>query len=159
MLAWVKCTVRLGGIAAFLVSLGVLFGVHPGCTRLPASMCPAYAFNAPWILRAERAVVVLGVALIVLVVFVKTVIEGELPDVTTTGLKYARRESARGIKQLEGVVTDHATATRQATRQLASMVRALHVRLKHLEEVMGVPADAQLRLDIHEDEDKGDEVR
>jgi hypothetical protein len=122
-------------------------------------MCPAYAFNAPWILRAERSVVVLGVALIVLVVFGKTVVEGELPDVTTTGLKYARKESARGIKQLEGVVTDHATATRQATRQLAAMVNALHVRLKRLEEVAEVPSGAQLRLDLHADAEEGDKVR
>ena len=54
---------RISGGAAIAVAVAAFFAIAPGCSASAsaggAKVCPGFALNDPWVLRGERAAVIL----------------------------------------------------------------------------------------------------
>jgi hypothetical protein len=76
--------------------------------EVPKSL-PDYALGNLWILRGERALVLLGLLVVLLTIVWRGVIEGQLPlEIGREGLKYeaAKALIQKGTETATGVVTE-----------------------------------------------------
>jgi predicted exporter len=129
--------VRLLGAGCFLAALGVLFWVPAGCTGASTSACPVYSFNEPWILKGERAAIVLVVAILVVALLWYTLVKGQLPTtfgISTASLTYAQQESSKATEQLKRQLEEAQRETTSSIRGVVEIYEQLNKRVHHLEQ-------------------------
>jgi preprotein translocase subunit YajC len=90
------------GIVCLIGATAVL-AVPTGCSGDKRSVCPAYSFNEPWILRIERSGVVFAIALVVAGLLWYSIIKGQMPisfGFSSASITYAQDQAAASTKQL-----------------------------------------------------------
>jgi len=101
---------RAWGIRIAIVVATGLAGREAWTAEVPKSL-PDYALGNLWILRGERALVLLGLLVVLLTIVWRGVIEGQLPlEIGREGLKYEAAEALikQGTESAAGAVTEEA---------------------------------------------------
>jgi hypothetical protein len=144
---------RPWGIRIATVAIAGLAAREALTADVPKTL-PDYALGSLWILRGERALVILGLLVVLLTIVWRGVIEGQLPlEIGREGLKYeaAKELIKQGTETAAGVVTEEvskrldelrgnlakvsdavditADATSDAIRQIESKIEALEKEL------------------------------
>jgi hypothetical protein len=125
--------VRAGGLVCTIGALSVLVWVPAGCTGTKKSACPSYSIDEPWILRSERAALVLVVALFIVAILWYVLVKGMMPS--TFGFSTATVGFA--VAQTSDTVTQLADQQKTAQETTAAVLRRMDAKIDDLESRVG----------------------